>query len=67
MPMYAYRCPSCGDEFEDMRSYDDRKKPGPVCVKCDVDTEYVVSGGNPQTFRLKNLWGGSKAHNLGEV
>lgn len=34
MPIYEYRCPECGAEFEKMQKVDD---PAPECPECGVD------------------------------
>lgn len=66
MPMYEYQCVSCGERTEAMRKYDKRADPGPRCA-CGGPTHYVVSGGRPQTYRLKNLGGHPSKHNIKEI
>ncbi|MEW6143006.1 MAG: zinc ribbon domain-containing protein [Chloroflexota bacterium] len=44
MPVYEYRCPECGEKFEQRRSIFDSGKDKAVCPKCgSADTERVYS------------------------
>lgn len=45
MPLYEYRCNSCGEEFDLVRSYDKRKEPeADPCPECgEVAVTYKVS------------------------
>lgn len=36
MPMYDYRCPSCGHQFEQLMKMD---SPPPACPRCGEGTE----------------------------
>ncbi len=42
MPVYEYRCPKCGTDFELMRRMDEMSKPAP-CPKCGAEAERLVS------------------------
>ena len=42
MPLYEYRCPKCGTEFELMRRMGEMNNPAP-CPKCGVVAERLVS------------------------
>ncbi len=33
MPVYSFKCESCGDDFEDFRSIADKKESG-SCIAC---------------------------------
>lgn len=66
MPIYDYAC-ECGEKTEDVRPYSKREEPGPTCTTCGAETSYRFSGAKVQTFALKNLWGGAKKHNIGEI
>ena len=53
MPIYDYRCDSCGYEFEELRSFSDDDPE--ECPECGEDSvRRLISGGN---FQLKgNGW-----------
>ena len=34
MPLYAYKCPACGNEVDMMIRSEDASKTVPVCSKC---------------------------------
>ena len=40
MPIYEYRCPACGEQFEVLLRADD---PTPGCAKCGSPVERVMS------------------------
>ncbi len=42
MPIYEYRCPKCGTDFELMRSMSQSNDPAP-CPKCGAVSERLVS------------------------
>lgn len=42
MPIYEYRCPKCGVNFELMRRMVEIDKPAP-CPQCGTEAERVVS------------------------
>ena len=42
MPIYEYRCPKCGAEFELMRSFSQAQEPA-SCPKCGSDSEKLIS------------------------
>jgi putative FmdB family regulatory protein len=43
MPIYEYRCPKCGTEFERLLKHSERDNPQP-CPKCDEkQTEKQIS------------------------
>lgn len=42
MPIYEYRCPKCGTDFELMRRMAEIDKPAP-CPKCGAEAERLVS------------------------
>jgi putative FmdB family regulatory protein len=39
--LYAYRCPSCGHQQDDVRSVEERHN-GPNCAKCGTKTEKLI-------------------------
>ncbi len=43
MPTYAYRCPSCGHEFDEFQKMSD--PPRARCPACDAWGERVITGG----------------------
>lgn len=43
MPLYEYKCPSCGHEWEDLRRMSDEN---PKCPKCGEPSEKQVSSGH---------------------
>lgn len=42
MPIYEYRCPACGDTFEQMRRMSQSTEPAP-CPKCQTASARAVS------------------------
>ena len=57
MPLYEYKCPSCGTEEEVMQKHTD---PAPVCLKCskgnphDPDNDvFMVKQISKTSFSLK--------------
>lgn len=42
MPLYSYRCTSCGAEQDLHRSVDDRAIPAP-CTECDGTAEKILT------------------------
>jgi len=42
MPVYEYRCPKCGTEFELMRPMSDMDKPA-LCPQCGAEAERLIS------------------------
>ncbi|HIU33111.1 MAG TPA: zinc ribbon domain-containing protein [Candidatus Pullichristensenella excrementigallinarum] len=42
MPLYAYKCPSCGHKFEVLRSINERENV--VCEKCGEKVEREYQG-----------------------
>ena len=42
MPMYDYKCPHCGEDFEELRSIAERATA--ECPKCGKTAEKVLSG-----------------------
>ncbi len=42
MPLYEYKCPNCGNEFEKIHKSTDRDKPAP-CPKCKTEAKKLVS------------------------
>ena len=49
MPTYAYRCPSCGHEFQKFHKMNVRTRPR--CPKCGTRAERVITGGVGLLFR----------------
>lgn len=49
MPTYAYRCPSCGQEFEKFHKITARARP--KCPQCGGRTERMISGGAGLVFK----------------
>jgi putative FmdB family regulatory protein len=50
MPIYEYRCKSCGYEFEELQSL--REKPITVCPKCTKPTvKRILSSGPALVFK----------------
>ena len=48
MPIYAYRCKSCGYEFSEKQSVDDRYKPKEsACPECKVSGQVILCLGTP--------------------
>jgi putative FmdB family regulatory protein len=50
MPIYEYRCPSCGADFEKMQKISDGAPPCPACGHADVvkkvsASAFVLKGG----------------------
>lgn len=50
MPIYEYRCPSCGADFEKMQKISDGAPPCPTCGHADVvkkvsASAFVLKGG----------------------
>jgi len=43
MPIYEYRCPGCGHEFEEMRRMSE-SGGGACCPECGQTAERLVSG-----------------------
>jgi putative FmdB family regulatory protein len=54
MPLYEYRCPSCGHECERLQRLD---APAPPCPKCPTDTdqepEAMIRRISVSSFQLK--------------
>ncbi len=42
MPIYEYRCPNCGNEFELMHPFSKADEPTP-CPKCGQNAEKLIS------------------------
>lgn len=43
MPLYEYRCKSCGKHFEEIHKVDDRQKPlSEPCKECQGEVEMVI-------------------------
>ncbi|MCA0446467.1 MAG: zinc ribbon domain-containing protein [Bacteroidetes bacterium] len=43
MPLYEYRCSSCGHQFEVLQKISDQSlRP---CEKCGTESEHLISGG----------------------
>lgn len=42
MPIYEYRCPKCGTDFELMRPFSEADKPAP-CPNCGSAGEKLIS------------------------
>lgn len=49
MPTYAYRCPSCGHEFEKFHKMNVRARP--KCPECGATAERVITGGAGLLFK----------------
>ena len=47
MPIYEFRCTSCGEVVEKMQKYDDDPPP---CRACEEETQRIMSRGS---FALK--------------
>jgi len=48
MPIYEYKCPSCGYTTELLQKMNDPKVP--VCLKCNISMKKLIA---PSTFILK--------------
>lgn len=48
MPIYEYRCPYCGKEFQLMRSMSQVDKPA-LCPKCGTKSQKLVSASASKT------------------
>lgn len=49
MPIYEYKCESCGNEFEELQSFDaDVKIP---CPKCKKNANRIISSGIGIVFK----------------
>ena len=44
LPNYEYRCKGCGDEFCEVRTFENYNKPK-ACIKCGGDTRKLISSG----------------------
>lgn len=42
MPIYEYRCPKCGIDFELMRRFSEMNEPA-LCPQCGTEAERLVS------------------------
>ena len=42
MPLYAYKCPSCGAESDDFNRIDERHTHAPNCDHCAVQMSMVI-------------------------
>ena len=40
MPIYEFKCPKCGNQFDKLQKYSD--KP-PQCAKCKAKTKRLIS------------------------
>jgi putative FmdB family regulatory protein len=49
MPTYAYRCPSCGHEYERLQKITDKTLA--KCPKCGTRGERQISGGAGLVFK----------------
>ena len=49
MPTYQYKCTTCGFEFEEFQSMND--KPLNTCPKCGGKPERIISGGAGFLFK----------------
>ena len=48
MPIYEYRCKSCGYEFSDKQTVDDRYKPKEeACPECNISGQVILRLGTP--------------------
>jgi putative FmdB family regulatory protein len=56
MPIYEYKCQSCGHEFEELVSVGG---PAPACPTCQSTTDRLLSQIGGTKFRPKE---GKKAH-----
>lgn len=54
MPLYQYKCDTCGVEFEAITRMDNRDEPQP-CKSCDTGEAYHVI--TPVNFRLEGVTG----------
>jgi len=48
MPIYQFKCPECGHEFDKLQKFAD---PDPKCPKCGETTNRVLTG--PAAIDLK--------------
>lgn len=48
MPIYEFKCPECGEEYEVMQRHD---TPNPHCIRCDSITERLVSRPGKAIFK----------------
>jgi len=54
MPIYEYRCPKCGVNFEVIRRIGEADKPA-TCQQCGAEAEKVISSiayEHPKTWQL---------------
>jgi putative FmdB family regulatory protein len=49
MPTYAYRCPSCGHEFQKFHKMNVRTRP--KCPECGTRAERIITGGAGLLFK----------------
>lgn len=42
MPIYEYRCPECGTDFELLRTMSEMNEPA-LCPRCGTESERLVS------------------------
>ena len=49
MPTYAYRCPSCGHEYEQLQKISDKTLA--KCPKCGTRGQRQISGGAGLVFK----------------
>ena len=59
MPMFDYKCPSCGHTHEALRKHSD---PAPACPKCGEDTERQVSKPAEPRFEGSGFYATDFAH-----
>jgi putative FmdB family regulatory protein len=70
MPNYAYRCPSCGHEFQKFHKMSARTRP--KCPECGTTAERVITGGAGLHFKGSGFYAtdypkkGSKAPEASE-
>ena len=51
MPIYEFKCPTCGRRFEELRKYDRREDPAPCPTEgCGQEARRMVSA---VSFELK--------------
>lgn len=51
MPLYEYKCPSCGNKIDIILSLEERSKSVPVCTKCGTVLQKLFSA--PAYFDLR--------------